>query len=136
MNTSDDLQLKRYLRGLPLAEPSAELGARIFARHGQRRWRRRWVVPLAVAASLALAALLPVFLQTSRAPKAPETGVAVTGVTVDPVALAELRALDRRLQSSYLVAGDISLRDALWQARQQTEARLTSGAPAPRLLQL
>lgn len=131
MNQSDDLQLKRYLRGLPLAEPSVELGARILARHAQRRWRRRWVVPLAVAASLALVALLPVFLQTLRAPQAP-----VASVTVDPVALAELRALDRRLQSSYLVAGDSSLREALWQARQQTEARLASGAPAPRLLQL
>jgi hypothetical protein len=131
MNTSDDLQLKRYLRGLPLAEPPAELGARILARHSQRRWRRRWVVPLAIAASLALAALLPITLQRPSAPEAP-----VTSVTADPLVLAEIRALDRRLQSSYLLAGDSSLRDALWQARRQTEARLKSGAPAPRLVQL
>ncbi len=131
MNTSDDLQLKRYLHGLPLAEPPDQLGARILARHTQRRWLRRWVAPLAIAASLTLAALLPIALQQPLAPEVP-----VSSVSVDPLVLAEIRALDRRLQSSYLVAGDSSQREALWQARQQTEARLKSGAPAPQLVQL
>lgn len=131
MNTPDELQLKRYLRGLPHAEPSPELGARILARHSQRRWRRRWLAPMAIAAALALAALLPIALQSPATQQEP-----FTSSELDPLALAEMRALDRRLQSNYLAAGDSSLRAALWQARQQTEARLKSGAPAPRLVQL
>lgn len=132
MNSADELQVMRYLKGLPQAEPPAQLGQRILARHAQRRWRRRWIAPMAAAAALALAALLPGWL-----PPSSESGQQPhSQLQPDPVLVAELRALDRRLQSTYLVAGSNPARDALWQAREQAEARLKSGSPAPRLIQL
>jgi len=131
MSENDELQLQRYLKSLPTAEPPSGLGARILARHAQRRRRSRLLAPLAVAAALALAAMLPL---TLRSPSPEPTRHAA--MAPDPALVEEIRSLDRRLQSTYLTAGDQASRDTLWQARLQAEARLRDGSPAPRLIHL
>lgn len=125
MNEPTDLRLQRYLRDLPQAAPPAALGARILARHRARRRLQRWLPPLAVAASFALIMLVPNWLASP-----PTAGAA------DPQALAELRALDRSLQSAYLHQARGAEVETLLQARQQLAARLQPGAPVPKLVQL
>jgi hypothetical protein len=113
----DDQQVaavRRYLQGLPVAQPPAALGERVVRRHRLRRQRPLW---LAAAALVALALLLPAM----PGPQAPPHHQA-------PVpqadALREIRALDRELQAAYLQAHGGAPVDALWQVRAAAVANI------------
>lgn len=130
MNAPTGQNLERYLRGLPQADPSPQLRQRVLQAVARRRARRRWSVPLALAASAALFALVGPGL----VPRGKDPGPAKvsSGSFLD----TEMRALDRRLQAAYLAPLDEAEREVLWQARSAAESRLASGAQAPRLVQL
>jgi hypothetical protein len=123
----DDQQVaavRRYLQGLPMAQPPAALGARLLRRHRLRQQRPLW---LAAAALVVLALLLPAL----PGPQIPPRHHAQA---LQADALREIRALDRELQSAYLQAHGGAPVDALWQARAAAVANIEnpqSAAPRP-----
>ncbi len=129
MNETRDPRLQRYLDALPLQPPDPALENRIQAAHLRRLARRRRLPPLFAAAALVAALALQPALQALRS-------VRSGSASVDAVALAEVRALDRRMQLVYLEANRADERRALWEARAAAQARLPSVAASPRFVPL
>jgi hypothetical protein len=140
VNTRDDLRVARYLSGLPAAAPPAALGARVLQQCARRSRIRRWLPPLAVAATMAMLLLVPGWLQPVPQHGPMPTPAAMMAeapaTALDPGTLADLRAIDRRLQNAYLAASRDPAIELLWQARSETTMRMQQGRPAPRLVQL
>jgi hypothetical protein len=121
----DGAAVRRYLQGLPAAQPPAALGVRLLRRHRLRRQRPVWLA----AAALVMAALLLPAMVDRPPPSMP--------IAVDDALLREIRALDRQLQSAYQQPQPGPAVDALWQARGAALARIDDPhAAAPRPVRL
>jgi hypothetical protein len=120
-----DPALRRYLGRLPLAVPPAALEQRIVGRWRRRRDRRRLML---AAAALLVIGLLPRWL----APGSPLDPTGLDHAPDDPVQLrAEVRALDRQLQTAYASGIDRQQLDGLWLARETAARRLVDPSSPP-----
>ncbi|MBB5015509.1 hypothetical protein [Rehaibacterium terrae] len=132
--TGDDARVLAYLAGLPEPEPPATLWLRLAAARQRRHTRRRAArFGLAAVAALALAVLAP--WRVAPPPLAPSAlppeAVATFAMPSldDADAIAELRALDRALQSAYEQGASEQEVAALWRARERAAARLQPATP-------
>lgn len=137
-----DRRVHAYLAGLPEPELPAALWPRLAATRQRRAARRRHArYGLAAAAALALAVLAPwrvappPLVPSALPPEAVAT-IAMPSLD-DADAIAELRALDRALQSAYEQGASEQEVAALWKARERAAARLQPAtAPLPQPLRI
>lgn len=138
-----DRRVHAYLAGLPEPELPAALWPRLAATRQRRAARRRHArYGLAAAALLALA-VLPLW-RAVPPPLAPPPALPAEAIATlampsldDADAIAELRALDRALQSAYEQGASEQEVAALWKARERAAARLQPAtAPLPQPLRI